>query len=156
VPQLRTLPMFSKRVVRVVGQLDYKGGYVVQNLTERFRCNSFFNSADRNDPNAPLERQARCVAAQAGANQTFFGYVEDGSFTRLREVSVSLRVPERFVSRIRGAESLNLTFAARNLALWTDFTGIDPEASYGQGNVQQNFLTQPPVRSFALRANVGF
>ncbi|MGZ8377151.1 MAG: SusC/RagA family TonB-linked outer membrane protein [Gemmatirosa sp.] len=146
---------FNKRL-RFVGQLDYKGGFKVLNLTERFRCSDFRNSEDRNDPNISLDRQARCVAAQAGASQTFAGYMEDGDFVRLRELSLTARVPESFVRRIRGAQSLNLTFAARNLALWTDYTGIDPEASYGQGDVQQNFLTQPPLRTYSLRVNLGF
>ncbi|MDF1501973.1 SusC/RagA family TonB-linked outer membrane protein [Roseisolibacter sp. H3M3-2] len=148
---------FNKRI-RLVGQIDYKGDYKVLNLTDRFRCTDFANAFDRNDPSAPLDRQARCVAAQAGANQTFFGYMEDGSFVRLRELSIAARVPESFVRRIPrlGFQNASVTFAARNLALWTDFTGIDPEASYGQGNVQQNFLTQPPLRTYALRVNLGF
>jgi hypothetical protein len=146
---------FNKRL-RFVGQVDYKGGYKVLNLTDRFRCTDFRNSIDRNDPTISLERQARCVAAQAGANQTFTGYMEDGEFVRLRELSLTARVPEGLVRRLRGAQSLNVTLAARNLALWTDYTGIDPEASYGQGDVQNNFLTQPPLRTYSLRVNLGF
>jgi TonB-linked SusC/RagA family outer membrane protein len=146
---------FNKRL-RFVGQVDYKGGYKVLNLTDRFRCTDFRNAADRNDPSVSLERQARCVAAQAGANQTFTGYMEDGDFVRLRELSLTARVPEGLVRRLRGAQSLNVTFAARNLALWTDFSGLDPEATYGQGDVATNFLSQPPFRTYALRVNLGF
>ena len=146
---------FNKRL-RLVGQMDYKGGFKVLNLTERFRCSDFRNSEDRNDPTISLERQARCVAVQAGANQTQIGYMEDGDFLRLRELSLTGRVPESLTRRLRGVSSLNVTLAARNLALWTDYTGIDPEASYGQGDVQQNFLTQPPLRTYSLRVNLGF
>ena len=147
---------FWQKRLRLVGQVDYKGGYKVLNLTDRFRCSDFRNSSDRNDPNAPLDRQARCVAAQAGANQTFIGYMEDGDFVRLRELSLTARVPESFVRRLRGAQSLGITLAARNLALWTDYSGLDPEATYGQGDVAQNFLSQPPFRTYALRVNLGF
>ena len=50
-----------------------------------------------------------------------------------------------------------LTAGARNLMLWTDFTGVDPEtAGGGLGNVQDEFQITPPLRTMTLRFNVGF
>jgi len=52
-----------------------------------------------------------------------------------------------------------LTFAGRNLAVWTDYPGLDPEANEGGGGDnfgQSEFNTQPPVRYFMLRLDYSF
>lgn len=53
--------------------------------------------------------------------------VENGSFAKLREISVDYILPGALVSRI-GANRANLTLAARNLHTWTRYTGFDPES----------------------------
>ena len=49
----------------------------------------------------------------------------------------------------------SLTFAARNLALWTDYTGPDPEANWAQGDVQQTYATSGQRTYFTLRRHLG-
>jgi hypothetical protein len=56
-------------------------------------------------------------------------------------------------------DGLRLTFAGRNLAVWTDYPGLDPEANEGGGDDnfgQSEFNTQPPVRYFMLRLDYSF
>jgi hypothetical protein len=79
---------------------------------------------------------------------------------KLREVSVTYSLPNR-VAGMFGAQHASLTLGGRNLATWTGYTGVDPEVN-GAGQAAfngfgvQDFLTQPQVRTFLLRANFTF
>ncbi|MDP9348816.1 MAG: SusC/RagA family TonB-linked outer membrane protein [Gemmatimonadota bacterium] len=144
------------RIARVTALLDYKGGYNQFNSTREFRCAQFLNCQDAYDPNTPLEQQAWLMARFQGS---FDGYIEEASFVKLRELSLTLTAPETLSRRFGlGAEGLSLTFAGRNLRTWTDYTGFDPEVNaFGQANfAQADFLTQPPVRYYTARLNVNF
>jgi hypothetical protein len=91
-------------------------------------------------------------------NRTNYGYVEDASFLKLREVSLTFFVPDGLASKFR-ASRMSLTVSGRNLATWTDYTGLDPEinsAGSGSNFGVSEFLTQPPVRYWTARINVNF
>jgi TonB-linked SusC/RagA family outer membrane protein len=142
------------RRVRINGLLDYRSGHKLYNLTGDFRCRQNV-CPEATDPSTPLATQAGMIAA------VFFGqpeaYVEDASFLKLREISVTFYAPAAWARAFRGSE-LSLTLAGRNLATWTDYSGFDPEVNQ---NAQANFtttdfLTQPPVRFFSARINVNF
>ena len=140
--------------LRLEGRMDYRGGQKTFNSSEEFRCGALFNCRAVNDRSAPLAEQARAVGRLAGA---YAGYIEDASFWKLREVSATFTVPERFGRRM-GASGLSLTVAGRNLAVWTDYTGVDPEVnSIANGNFSTvDFDAQPPVRQIVTRVNVNF
>lgn len=150
-----TITVFDR--VRVSAMIDHRGGHQLFNSTEEFRCNTFFNCRPINDPAAPLEEQARAVAAVLGSID---GYVEDADFTKLREASLTVLGIDRWLGNvgIRGLTDVSLTISGRNLATWTDYTGLDPEMnSGGQANFSTyEFLGQPPVRTWTVRLNVGF
>lgn len=57
-------------------------------------------------------------------------FIEDGTFLKLREVSVSYTVTAPFVQRA-GFSSVDVRLAGRNLFTQTDYTGIDPESNLG-------------------------
>lgn len=145
-----------QRRVRITALVDYKGGHKVYNNTERIRCQSFVNCQELYDPSVPLEQQARMVALNFKSPSTIAGYIEDASFFRLREVAVNFEVPERVVSRFLNARRATLSLSGRNLKVWTDYTGLDPESNYSQSDVQNDFLTQPPATYYTLRLTLGF
>ena len=61
-------------------------------------------------------------------------FVEDGSFIRFKTLSVSYTVPLNVVSKLK-IENLKFVFSAQNIALWTKYSGQDPEVSnYGGVN----------------------
>jgi len=109
------------------------------------------------DPKTPLDQQARAVVRRFSPSFSNAGFIEDADFLKLREVSVSYTAPVKWV-RWMGGKSLVITAAGRNLATITNYTGIDPELNgVAQASfTTQDFLTQPPVRSFLFRFNVGF
>ena len=52
---------------------------------------------------------------------------------------------------------MSLTFAARNLKLWTAYTGADPESNYnGNGDTQNDFATTSPPRYYTIRLNLHY
>ena len=78
------------------------------------RCQDAF------DPHTSLADQARIIASAMGSDA---GFVEDASFWKLREVSVTVQAPDTWARRT-GASRLSLTLAGRNLATWTELHGV--------------------------------
>ncbi|HSC28440.1 MAG TPA: TonB-dependent receptor, partial [Vicinamibacterales bacterium] len=148
------------RYFRVSGLLNYRGGFKVYNSTAQFRCAVFLNCREANDKSVGLAEQARAMAsarANFGLDASDAGYIEDGSFWKLRELSVTALAPRRWANRL-GVSDLSLTLSGRNLATWTDYTGFDPEINFnGTSNFSTaEFLTQPLVRYFTARVNIGW
>jgi len=133
--------------------IDHKGGFKVFNNTERFRCN-FGNCQAAYDKRIPFADQAANLGQLMGTDA---GYVEDGTFTKLREVAATLTVPQAWATRMR-TEGLTLTIAGRNLATWTDYKGFDPEVNSQPGSNfgTSDFLTQPPLRIWTARLSITF
>jgi hypothetical protein len=101
-----------------------------------------------------LSEQVKLVAAQMAAET---GFIEDGGFVKWRELALTLTAPTEWARRVR-SDQLSITFAGRNIATWTDYTGLDPEVNAGNGTAftTADFLTQPPVRYFITRVNLNF
>jgi TonB-linked SusC/RagA family outer membrane protein len=147
--------------VRIFGLLDYQGGFYQYNLTEVFRCTATGNNCRAmHDPDTPLFQQARAVARRFHPSATNFGFIENSQFMKLRELTVTFTLPDRWARALK-ANHANLTVGGRNLHTWTGYTGVDPEVN-GQGQGAFNgfgvwdFLTQPPIRTFIVRANFSF
>lgn len=80
-------------------------------------------------------------------------FVEDGSFAKLREISLTYTLDNSTFRNLTGFSSADIRIAGRNLHTWTKYTGFDPEVNLGGAE----FLTQgldyfinPPTRSFVL------
>ena len=133
--------------------LDHKGNYKLYNLTARFRCN-FSVCQEAYDKNAPLWEQARNIGQLLGTDA---GYIEDASFTKLREVALTLTAPDHWAHYAR-VGGLKLTLAGRNLHTWTNYTGFDPEVNSTPGSnfSTSDFLTEPPLRIYTARVTVNW
>jgi TonB-dependent starch-binding outer membrane protein SusC len=142
-------------LVRVSGLLDYRGGHVRDNGTEWFRCSQIQVCAEDFVAGTDMFRQARAVVA--AAQLTRAGYVEDASFWRMREVAATFMAPASWARSLR-VDALSLTLTCRNLFTITNWTGLDVESQFNQtsnfGN--QEFLTQPALRTWAARLNLSF
>ena len=70
---------------------------------------------------------------QLGADlQTINSFVEDASFFKLREISASYTLPDRW-ARSFGASRASITVSGRNLHTWTNYRGLDAESQSAQG-----------------------
>jgi TonB-dependent starch-binding outer membrane protein SusC len=140
--------------LRVSAMLEHQGGHTLWNATDEWQCVQLICQA-LHDPAAPVEEQARAIASYAYV--TWWGYLEDASFTKLREVALTFSAPPAIADRwnLGGA---SLTLSGRNLATWTGYTGTDPEANFaGAANWSTaEFQTQPPIRQWIARFNVNF
>jgi TonB-linked SusC/RagA family outer membrane protein len=87
-------------------------------------------------------------------------YIEDASFVKLREVSLSWNLPDNLLGRIPGrVQDASIVLSGRNLATWTDYTGLDPEVSnFGSQQIARgvDVAPFPPSRSFWITFNLGF
>ena len=136
-----------------------RGGHFTGNDSEAFRCGWSSSRGCRAvaDPTASLDMQAAYIADRFLGSAALF--VESADFWRWRELSVAISVPESLSDRYSQLRGLRLTLAGRNLATFTDYTGLDPETVEGGGNAnfsQSEFNTQPPVRYFMIRFDYSF
>ncbi len=134
--------------------VDYRGGFRLQNAGAAAAAG--YSQSDRasNYASAPLWQQARDVGVQASfANGVYTapaGFAEDATFVRFRELSLTYAIPRRLVRALRVGE-LSITGAVRNLALWTRYTGTDPEVTNSAGN---NFQFNPTSNTFTANNNL--
>lgn len=134
------------RLLTLAALIDHRGGFRIDNTGGRLHCNA--RCAALYLPGASLEDQARAV----DPNDAREAWIEDGTFTRLRELSLAWTLPRAW-SRGVGARSATLTAIGRNLWTSTDYSGLDPEVSYtGQSAIlQTEFFTVPLPRTLAVR-----
>ena len=89
-------------------------------------------------------------------NSTYF--VEDGSYLRVKDVSISYNVRASLLSKL-GINRLQPYFTASNLITWTSYKGMDPEVNQwgNSGSVQGiDWGTYPHSKSFVFGVNVEF
>jgi|GEM_PF-1129139 len=150
-----TFTVFKYFTVNAV--LDRRDGITVYDGGDEFRCAAFQNGRECNDPTAPLKDQAAAVAA--AFNGTDYGYLLNGSFWKLREVSLKITAPDAWVHRYLRGRTASLTVSGRNLATATPYRGVDPEVSeFGGAPTLANaqFFTQPPLRTFVGRIDISW
>jgi TonB-linked SusC/RagA family outer membrane protein len=154
--------------------------YYIQNLTDGFRNSNPL--IGRNNPRpaeieAIMSNPASTAAERADALLEFvddykelapyngLNLAEKGDFLRLREVAVTWTAPSSFAQRL-GLNSLAFNLSGRNLAMFTGYSGIDPEMnsnSRGGGTTLDNNFQDgidawgfPLPRRFTLSVRFGF
>ncbi|HEX6058951.1 MAG TPA: SusC/RagA family TonB-linked outer membrane protein [Gemmatimonadaceae bacterium] len=120
------------------GLIDAQVGGNVYNRTNQ-RMHQYGRSADVDQAGKEqeLKKISDYYVALYSANDPTSWFVEDGGFVKLRELSVSYRVPVTrlgFLSR-SAISGMTLSVVGRNLMTWTDYSGYDPEV----GGVIQRF-----------------
>jgi TonB-dependent starch-binding outer membrane protein SusC len=162
-----------KRNLRLYALLDTKRGARVRNFTDFFRETQLVRSNARLDTLvlSKEERLRRYGNPNAGqpafitdstgtpmtVNDVQEEYIQDASFVRLREVSVSYTLPLKW-ARVMRAAGATFTVSGQNLGLWTKYEGYDPEIVSNALALlnRDDFFTQPPVQRFIFRMNLSF
>ena len=86
-------------------------------------------------------------------------YIFDGSYLRLRTLSLGYTIPKNLTQRLK-IDRVRVYFSAMNLATFTKYKGWDPEvnsdtftSNFAQGN---DFYTPPQPRTILFGVNIGF
>jgi hypothetical protein len=88
-------------------------------------------------------------------------YVQDGSYLKLREVTLAYNLPESFTRGLFGSSVryARLSLSGRNLLRFTGYRGLDPEVSnFGNQAIVRNIDVAPfpPNKSFFFSIDLGF
>ena len=104
--------------------------------SSRKNLNQFASYADR----WTIDNQASNIPAANGQGPAHFSdrVLEDGSYLRLKTVSLGYNLPSGFANKHR-VKNLRLYVSAQNLVTWTNYTGPDPEVSVGYSTLTQGF-----------------
>ena len=92
-------------------------------------------------------------------------FVEDGSFVRLRDVTLSYTIANPF--RQKWVKNVVLMASGRNLLTFTKYSGLDPEATTAQdsqgnqtlgagSNIGTDYFGVPNLRSYQFGVNIQF
>jgi TonB-dependent starch-binding outer membrane protein SusC len=131
---------------------DWKQGGDIVNLTE------YLYDAGQNSKDFITAGQQRQIDIGNGLTQP---YVQDGSYLKLREVTLAYNLPENVGRRLFGSSAryVRLALSGRNLLRFTGYRGLDPEVSnFSNQAIVRNIDVAPfpPTRSFYFSLDVGF
>lgn len=85
-------------------------------------------------------------------------YIEDGSYIRLKNITLGYNLPKSIASKIL-AKQARIYVSAQNLFTITDYKGLDPETNfYDQNNLQPgiDYGVYPNYRTYTVGINVTF
>jgi len=137
-----TISLFGDRL-RFSTEFDRQIGFVIQNYAN---VNGF--GLATLVKTTPLLEQAKYMESS--------NLYERGDFTRWRELSLSTDLPQRLLRAVflsRGA----VNFQVRNLAMWTRYSGSDPESTPGGGLVGSHGIVRGTTGIPLARAwNISF
>ena len=136
------------------GMSEFRGGMVKNNFSKywsnRVRTGDEYLSlvvAPRGDP-TPASDSLYNYTTTLG----YTGFYEPADFFTIREISVGYDLPDEWLSRL-GFTRSSLHISARNLWMWSKFSGLHPETNWdGASNLRQaqDFDTLPPPRIFLM------
>ena len=146
--------------LRLYGLVDFKRGHRMQNAIETLRCTGAVG-AQLCEANYYPERYSPIYLAEAVGASLSLGTVDqfyqDGSFAKLRELSATYTLPEKWLWG--GGSRASFTLAARELHTWTNYNGPDPEASdinSATSSATHDQGTIPPLSRLIATINVRF
>jgi len=145
------------RNLRFYALVDYRGGHLNYHAVELLRCAAQLGVGLCDVNYNPSGYDVKYVAAargQAASLGTTEAYFQDASFVKLREVSATYTLPERWLGK-----RASITLAGRELKTWTDYRGIDPESNVNNAATTASTIDQavtPNLMRFIATFNVSW
>ena len=150
---------FSYKGFTLSGLLDWRKGGFVSDMTQNLfdeGGNSWDYDKPSPDPTMPLG-EWRYAQWNGGTNAG--QYIHDGSYVKLREVTLAYQVPAQFTTRYLRGRDLRISFSGRNLATWSNYWSFDPEVNnFGNQSVVRfvDLAPFPPTRSLFVGFDIGY
>lgn len=110
---------------------------LLESPTIKYQYNYFKTVEDRYTPNNPsndiniIRGENAVTGAAPAGNQISDRIVEDGSFLKLKTVSIGYNFNKKLLKRTCFSKA-RVYVAAQNLYTWTNYSGYDPEVSVGR------------------------
>ncbi|HEX7241852.1 MAG TPA: TonB-dependent receptor plug domain-containing protein [Longimicrobiaceae bacterium] len=153
-----TLTLFGN--LRIGGMVDFKQGFHKLDGNLRVRCVLFFRCRENFYQTEYVATDPAWLATTQRGGAFSDRLIKDSGFARFRELSATYTLPDAWAGRL-GARRASLTVAGRNLWTWTDYEGLEPEASFlggtrGTGSAQWEQNVTPQLQQFVTTLNVTF
>jgi TonB-dependent starch-binding outer membrane protein SusC len=146
---------YGQKIFSVLNR-DIEGFYRPFNVTQRYYDNHWTGPGTSNEfPRASWD---------ASGNNTKYSsrFLEDGSYTRLKNLQLGYAIPKTVLDRI-GFEALRIYVSGTNLITFTKYQGLDPEMTVsnnaqgqGDGSAGLDWGTYPAARSYNIGVNLTF
>ena len=139
-------------------QLDWVYGNEIYNQTRQWMYRDFL-SEDFDVPvtiNGETKQFVNYYTSLYKVNGTNSHFVEDGSFLRLRDLTIGYNLN---VTSVKFLNSAKIAVSGRNLFTITDYSGMDPESSAAFNNPLRRGLDLynfPNFRTYQVSVNFGF
>jgi hypothetical protein len=134
---------------------NYSGTYNVLSST----ANGWKSETDPGDGVSPqINRNFNSLAGSNVVNNVTSLFVEDGSFIRIRNITLGYNLPSSSLDKLK-LSSARLSFTVQNAFTFTDYEGYNPEVSAQGGSPLVPGVDAggyPLARSFMFGLNVGF
>ena len=111
---------------------------------------------------SPTNTDTDVPIASAGRSQrSSSNWVYDGSYIRLKNISLSYTIPKSVLSGA-GFKSVRVYVSAQNILTITDYPGVDVEVGYKRSgdtkntNVGLDYRSYPNAKSVTFGLNLGF
>jgi hypothetical protein len=82
-------------------------------------------------------------------------FVEDGSFVRLKYVTLNYSVPKENLKKLKLVQ-LSFSLTINNIYTWTKYSGVDPEVGYGDFGVSMDWSSTPRSKDATLGITATF
>lgn len=128
--------------------IDEGGGVILEGVNPDGSANS--TRVEVNDPNFG--------PAYGYANTPAKGFVYDGSYVKLRELTLGYALPSSVVEKLRGVKGIDLSLFGRNLwIIHKNLPDADPEDQISAGNLQGYQVgSYPTARTYGLNLKFRF
>lgn len=154
---------FSFKGFTAYALVSWQQGGDVYNQTRQWSYRDARHQAyDQHGKPQGLKKPDLYYRALYNKNADISAFVEDGTFVKLREVSIGYQFGEAQLNNLLGASNplrqLSIDLTGRNLLTFTDYTGFDPDiGSGGNSNLYRvdNFQ-YPPFRTITGRIEIQF
>ncbi|HSC36528.1 MAG TPA: hypothetical protein VLD19_01605, partial [Chitinophagaceae bacterium] len=120
----------------------FEGGIVTNPNLNQFA--SFKNRWEPDNPSNTLFRAGGMTNAAYSSR-----VVEDGSYLKLRTVSLGYNIPAAVLKRMK-IQHIRAYASAQNLYTWTNYSGLDPEVSARPSNLTPGFDYTAYPHSFTV------
>ncbi len=141
--------------LRVSALLDWRHGGNISNLTNDYFLDCCADNQGTLGDTAIVNKMRNYQALRST-----LAYLEDATFIKLRELSLSYQLPKALTSHLfSSANAIRVELAGRNLKTWTPYTGYDPEVSNFGNSITNRFsdvTPYPPSRSWFLSVSADF